>query len=121
MKNILNQTFTLKEIFSGKTQMQQGSEIQNKNKYVIETELKKKAKERVEKEKKRISDIELSDNEIKEILKGIQSKSYNMMGNLDKIKKLQQMRLVRAATGVEIQSSFSKPFYLTKKGEDFIK
>ena len=91
---------------------------ENLNKLLIDQMLKKRAKERTA--KKESDDIELSESEIKDILKAVKTKKYDMLANLDKMQKLQKMRLVRSPRGVEIQSSFSSLFYLTKKGEKLI-
>ncbi len=91
------------------------NEAHHKNlEYYIEQ--KKRAEERKEKAKMEIDAIEISDEEIKNILVSIKSKEYNVIGNIDKVKKLQNLRLIKEPNAIQTVSSFSFPFYLTDKG-----
>lgn len=68
-----------------------------------------------------LESIELNDEEIKQILLMVKSKKSEVMEQLPALKKLQKMGLIRNPKPVEAASSFGFPFYLTDKGEAFIK
>lgn len=91
------------------------------NDHVIRMELKKRAKERAEKKKASINSIEIPDEEIKDILIKVKSKKYDVLHNMDKMKKLQKLGLVKSPNAIQTASSFGFPFYITAKGEKFIK
>lgn len=93
---------------------------ENRTKYMIDLELKRRAVDRKKAERQEIDDIDLSDDEIKEILLAVKSKKYDFMGNLNKLQKLQILRLVKAPSAINTASSFSVPFYITAKGEKLI-
>jgi len=91
------------------------------NKHIINQYFKNQAKKRAAEKAEELAKIEIPDSEQKDILKAVKSKKYDVMANMDKLKKLQSLGLVRNPKGVEVASSFSFPFYLTAKGEKMIK
>lgn len=93
------------------------SENKSANEFLFKQHMKKKAKERREEKHNRLAEIELSKEEQVEILKAVKAKKYDVLANMDKMEKLSSLGLVRKPKGVEVASSFSFPFYLTKKGE----
>jgi hypothetical protein len=90
------------------------------NDFKINQELKRRAMARQEEKKSELDSIQLSDEEIKEILSKIKIKKYDMMANFPKMKKLQKLGYVKNPTQIQSASSFSQPFYLTDKGKKLI-
>lgn len=85
------------------------------NDFLLKKHMKNRRDIEKSKEKEELDNIELSDNEILEILKNIKSKKYDMFRNMETCRKLQKMGLLRAPKGVEITSSFGELYYLTNK------
>ena len=99
----------------------ESGEMNENNRHKLMMMFKQKAKERAAEKKKELDKVVIPEEEQIEILKAVKAKKYDVSSNMEKLKKLQSMGLIRAARGVEISSSFSFPFYLTKKGESILK
>lgn len=79
------------------------------------------AKKRASDKKADLDKVVISDEDVVDILKQVKSKKYDALGNMDKMKKLQKMGLLKNPNAIQAASSFSFPFYLTAKGEALIK
>lgn len=82
---------------------------------------KKLDQEKRNQEHAELDAIELSDDQISDILAQIKAKKYNMLENMEIARKLQKMGLLRAPTTIEKNSSFGQLYYITAKGEKFLK
>lgn len=84
--------------------------------------LRKQAAEKKRDEKNSELDaVVLTDDQIMKLLKKVKAKNSDAMDDITSLKKLQKMGLIRNPKAVEAASSFGFPFYLTDKGEAFIK
>jgi hypothetical protein len=108
--------------FSDWQEIRQDSKLEESvNKHMLNLHFKKKAKEKAAKAVEELEKVQLSEEEIVDILKKVHSKKYDVLGNMDKMKKLQKMGYVKYPNAIQKASSFSFPFYLTAKGEKLIK
>jgi len=80
----------------------------------------RKAKNAESRAERKNNTVELTEEQILEYLKKVKARKIDMV-DLPIFKALQRKGLVRAPRGVEIPSSFSVPFYLTERGEKFLK
>lgn len=82
---------------------------------------KQAAKAKAQARRDELDSITISDQEILEILRLVEAKTYDFMGNLDTVNKLRSMHILRQPTVVERNSSFGRLFYITKKGEELLR